>query len=173
MSMVGWVLRELKDHGFTVESIKKRCWNDRMRLIKEWVEDYPMLRSKIHLGKYYTQDENWWKTVDLNKYGAVLGGEISATNYADKFKPKLGSIYVGKNKEASLIRDLQLVSVDDLNGSVPANVEILSKFWGDAEDNTLDNKLTHPLITHADLMDTWDPKCREIAEKIADLYFRG
>lgn len=173
MGAIGWVLRELKDQAFIVESIRKRRWNDRPGLLAQWVEEYPMLRNKTQVGRYYTQDTNWWKTVNLDKYSGILGGEIAALTYKHDFSPKLGSIYVGRNKQGSLVRDLQLVKADDLSPGLNPNIEIRRKFWGAVEEDQENSNVTNPLLTHADLMDTWDPKSREIAEYIAELYLRG
>jgi len=173
MGAIGWGLRELKDQAFVVENMKKLRWNDRPKLLSQWVEEYPLLKKKTQLGKYYTQDSDWWKTVQLDKYGAVLGGEIAALSYKRDFQPKLGSIYVGRNKQGALVRDLQLVSSDDLGTGLNPNIEIRSRFWGDTQDNNEYNNVTNPLLTHADLMDTWDTKSREIAEHINQQYLKN
>jgi len=170
MGAIGWVLRELKDQAFIIESMRKRRWNDRPGLLKKWGEEYPSLKRKTRLGKFYTQDSDWWKTVDLAKYDAVLGGETAALSYQRDFIPKLGSIYVGKNKQGSLIRDLQLVKIEEVSAGLFPNIEIRSKFWGGESQDSENKNVTNPLLTHADLMDTWDPKCREIADHIFKLY---
>lgn len=170
MGAIGWVLRELRDQAFVVENMRRIRWNDHPGLLKRWVEEYPMLREKTQLGRYYTQDSDWWKTLNLNKYGAVLGGEIAALSYKQDFEPAVGSIYVGRNKQGSLIRDLQLVKSDDLSPGISPNIEIRSKFWGNVENNNDHDNVTNPLLTHADLMDTWDTKSREVAAHIAKLY---
>lgn len=172
MGTIGWVLRGLKDQAFTVESCKKYEWKNKPRLIKRWAEEYPDLRSRHSLGKYYAQDQNWWQSVELSRYDAVLGGEAAAANYSDGARPRSATIYVGKHKQGLLIRDLKLVKPDESKGHWPANIEILSKFWGQAEDLSLLGNSTHPLITYADLLDTWDPVSREIAKQIAEKYFQ-
>lgn len=170
MGAIGWVLRELKDQAFIVENMSKRGWNNRPGLLKQWCEKYPTLKKKTQLGNYYTQDADWWKSISLERYGAVLGGEVAALSYKSDFKPKFGSIYVGKNKQDSLIRDLQLVKVDGVSAGLYPNIEIRSKFWGTDLDGIGNSNVTNPLLTHADLMDTWEPKSREIAERIFKLY---
>lgn len=172
MGTIGWVLRGLKDQGFTTEAYKKYEWKNKQRLIKRWAEEYPELRSRHSLGKYYAGDDDWWQNVDLNRYDAVLGGEAAAVSYIGNTRPRSATIYVGKHKQGRLIRDLKLAKPDESKGHWPVNIEILSKFWGQAEDLSLLGNATHPLITYADLLDTWDPTSREIAKQIADKYFR-
>ena len=171
MGTIGWVLRELKDQGYTSEMCRVREWKNRSELIKKWAEEYPILRAKTQLGSFYCRDKNWWKKIDLEDYDAVLGGEIAAINYTDVTKPRNGVIYVGKHKHRSLIRDLKLADVTNNAKGKTANIEIRSRFWGHAEDLSSVHKSTHPLITYADLLDTWDSVSRGIAGQIADKYF--
>lgn len=170
MGAIGWVLSELKSEAYIVENQRIRRWSDRPRLITKWVEEYPTLRKKTQLGQYFTQDQHWWQSVDLDKYGAVLGGDVAAQSYYGEFASELGTIYVGANKQASLIRDLQLTSSENLGPGLKPNIEILSRFWGHVDSTVAFDHLTHPLLTHADLMDTWNPRSQKIAKRIAELY---
>ncbi len=172
MGAIGWVLNELKEEAYIVENQRVLRWMDRPRLLKKWVEEYPTLRKKVELGKYYTQEGRWWESLSLSKYDAVLGGEVAAYSYCGDCSIDSVTIYVGKNKQASLVRDLQLVAVEDLVSGPKPNVEILSRFWGCVQNDTSFSNLTHPLLTHADLIDTWDPKSRTMAARIADLYLQ-
>jgi len=173
MGTIGWVLRGLKDQCFTTEACKKYEWKNKSRLIKRWAEEYPDLRSKQTLGRFYASDPNWWQNIDLSRYDAVIGGEAAAVNYAVGIQPRSATVYVGKHKQGRLIRDLKLVPPNELRGHWPTNIEILGKFWGQAEDLSLLGSATHPLITYADLLDTWDPTSREIAKQIAQKYFEN
>jgi len=172
MGTIGWVLRELKDQQFTAETYRSREWLDKARLIKKWSEEYPKLRTKNQLGCFYSHDKDWWKTIDLDRYDARLGGEIAAISYTNNRVPRTGVIYVGKHKHRDLIRELRLIKVDDARRELSGNIEILNKFWGKAEELSLLNNSTHPLITYADLMSTWDPTSQKLARQIADNYLR-
>lgn len=170
MGTIGWVLRELKSQGFTHESSGVLSWQNRDRLIKKWVEEFPTLKSKYLIGSFYTNNENWWQTIDLDKYNALLGGEIAAVNYADDFRPRSGEVYVGRYKHGRLVRDLELVDTDHGNGEYSTSIDVYNKFWGCTDDSNLFDNVTHPLISYASLMDTWDPKSRELATKIAEKF---
>ena len=170
MGTIGWVLRELKDQRYSVEMSRKREWKNKARLIKKWTEEYPNLREKNQLGVYYVKHRDWWQSVDLEKYDAVFGGEIAALSYLDNVTPRNGIIYVGKHKQGGLIRDLGLREASASNNDDMVTLEIRSKFWGHTEQSGLLHNSTHPLITYADLMDTWDAKSRQLAHRLADAY---
>lgn len=167
MGTIGWVLRELKNQSFTVHQNGQTEWLNRTRLIKKWVEEYPTLKEKYLHGVYYTEDPDWWQSIELEKYRAVLGGEIAAVDYSSGFVPSSGEIFVGKHKQGCLIRDLGLVHSNQPQGKHRTRIEVLSKFWGQTEGMNLFDNLAHPLINYASLMDTWDPKSRDLAGKIA------
>lgn len=169
MGTIGWVLRELRDQGFTQESYRNRSWKDKTKLIKKWAEEYPKLRVKNQLGVYYCKDENWWQSLDLAKYDAVLGGEIAALNHIDGIEPREGLIYLGKYQQRNFIRNLNLISPEQgENTTKLSRIELRSKFWGCVENVSFLASATHPLITFADLMDTWEARNIQHAKAIAD-----
>jgi len=170
MGTIGWVLRELKHQGFTVAKNGQTEWLNRARLIKKWVEEYPTLKAKYLYGTYYVKDQYWWRSLELEKYQAVLGGEIAAVDYSSGLEPTSGEIFVGKHKHDSLIRDLGFVEMDQAQGEFRTRVDVLDKFWGQTEGMNLFDNLAHPLISYASLMDTWDPKSRDLAGKIAERF---
>ncbi|MEM7361008.1 MAG: type IV toxin-antitoxin system AbiEi family antitoxin [Pseudomonadota bacterium] len=173
MGTIGWVLRELKDQNFISETQLNRSWKNRSRLIRRWCEEYPKLRGKYRYGVFCSADKDWWKSVDLARYDAVLGGEIAAVSYTDLRSPSSGVVYVGKHKHAGLIRDLSLSKIQDAALSEPAMIEVCTRFWGKTEEHSLLRNSTHPLLTYADLMDAWDPASRDLARQIADKYLPG
>lgn len=170
LGTIGWVLRDLKDQGFTLEDKGKREWQDQTRLLKKWVEEYPKLKTKNFLGSYFSSDLDWWKKVELKKYGAVLGGEIAAIAYTDHTEPNVATIYVGPHQQGYLQRELRMVKAGGVYDKFTPNVEVYSHFWGDIQSTFPFDHLTHPLITYADLMDTWDSDKRSLAAQIAEQY---
>jgi len=167
MGTIGWVLRELKGQGFVVAKNGRSEWLDRDRLIKKWVEEYPTLKEKYLHGIYYVKEENWWQSIELEKYQAVLGGEIAAVEYSSGFASRSGEIFIGKHKQNRLIHDLHLREMAQPEGDYRTRVEVLQKFWGHTQSSNLFDNLTHPLISYASLMDSWDPERRALAEKVA------
>ncbi len=172
MGTIGWVLRELKNQKFILTSKGKYAWGRRTKLVKKWVESYPSLREKYSLGVYYTQDHDWFSSIELDCYGAWLGGEASV-------KTALGSgsgaeIFVDKHKERRLIDDLNLIPAQQIDrlsskpmGKSLARIEIIEKFWGLEVPNDLFRNIVPPLLTYASLMDSWNPQSRELASQVA------
>lgn len=171
MGTIGWVLRELRDMAYIEKRHNGHSWLNRAALARKWAEAYPQLKAKYRKGTFYSQDAAWWQSVDLLPYDGVLGGEVAAISYSSLTKPRSAVIYTGKHKHHSLIRTLGLLKTVPPKGERPFRIEILEKYWGELEDLSLLHNSTHPLITYADLLDTWDTKNRNIAREIADKYF--
>ncbi len=174
MGTIGWVLRELKNQEFIVNYKSRYAWGQRVKLVKKWVEEYPYLRDKFTLGVYYTQDKSWWQNCDFTRYEAVLGGEVSATESIRGFAAQNAELFIGKHKQQSLIHDLGFIPAKDVEGLGSmvsdlglARIELLNKFWGVEYRSGLFRPNVHPLLTYASLMDSWDPKSRELAAKTA------
>ena len=172
MGTIGWVLRELRDQDYTVEEYRSRMWKNKSKLIKTWVSEYSKLKDKHQLGIRYSQDPNWWKNIDLNKYGAVFGGELAGLHQVEDndFVPKEGVIYLDHSHYRQFNRDLRLILPEHVGENDFFKIDIRTKFWGKTQDLDLLSNTTHPFITYADLMDTWDPINISAAKKIADKY---
>ncbi|MBX2848418.1 MAG: hypothetical protein KTR16_08860 [Acidiferrobacterales bacterium] len=174
MGTIGWVLRELKNQGFIGTRKSRFAWLQRVKLVKKWSEEYPNLREKYSVGTYFTQDLKWWQESQLDVYDAVLGGEVSSGEQIEGFTPRHAEVFIAKHKHTQLIKDLDLIPEAEIarlgnkvNESNLARIDLVNKFWGVDEHNDLFSKTVHPLLTYACLMDSWDPKSRELAAKIA------
>ncbi len=175
MGTIGWVLRELKDSAYIEKNSNTHSWINRAALIKKWAEAYPVLKTKYRIGTYYSQTSDWWQSIDLKVYGGILGGEISACSYSSHTNPQSAVIYTGQHKHHNLIRDLGLLRSAPPKGKRLFRIEILEKYWGLIEDvnaaqDSTHTLLSHPLITYADLLDTWDSSNRTLAKEIAEKY---
>jgi len=171
MGTIGWVLRELKDMGYIEKDCNSHSWIKRSALARKWAEAYPDLKTKYRIGTYYAETADWWQTVNLQAYDAALGGELAALSYSSHTQPKSAVIYTGKHKHHRLIRDLNLQQSAPPKGKRLFRIEILEKYWAKLEDLSLLHNSTHPLITYADLLDTWDSGNRRVAKEIAEKYF--
>lgn len=173
LGAVGTIIKDLARKNFLNQRIKtkERYWNKDLiwPLIEKWVEAYPKLRKKQFIGRYAAHDRRWWKNeeLDLQKYDAVLGGEIAAEEYTHYLKPEIGTVYLDKLKAKLFLNDLRLANTvaryDD--GTV---IEVLAKFWERAELTKDAERLTHPLITYADLIATADVRNIETAHIIKE-----
>ncbi|WP_189398712.1 type IV toxin-antitoxin system AbiEi family antitoxin [Arenicella chitinivorans] len=170
MGTIGWVLRELKNQGFIRSHGNQYRWLDRELLLRKWVDAFPDLKQKHLLGSYYCRHADWWKSIDLGRYEAVLGGELALAGAFPGFQPASGEIYVGRFKRDKLVRELKLSDVASAKSAQCVRVDVYSRFWGQMSDTNLFSQYAHPLINYASLMETWDPDVRKLATELVSDY---
>lgn len=171
LGTVGWLIRDLKNMGFCIELGKQnRKLMNLKHLFNRWVEAYPeQLRPKLKIEKFEAINQNWWKGINLNNYGAYWGGEVAAAHLTGYLKPAKVTIYtnqpIGK-----------LVIKNRLRKTENGNIEILTPFWKFNYD-TKDRGIVPPMLVYADLMTTGDSRSIEAAgfiyEKYIDRFIRG
>lgn len=169
----GTAFRELKDQGFLVESshTHKREWRARHKLIGRWVEQYPKLKTKHYLGPFCTANSEWWRSAEMSKYDAHLGGDFAAASYTKYANSETSSIYLDDHQQWKFIREMHFVKASTANKEKMPTVKIFSKFWGKTELTESSPQITHPLITYADLIDSGNPNSMVAANQIAEQYF--
>jgi hypothetical protein len=151
---VGWVLAELPKLGFMAEVGGKRRLLQPERLLQQWVEAYARtLRPRLLLGRFHTDVLDWYKTIDLDKYGFLLGGEPAAARLTHHLRPGTVTLY-GAKLEPRLLLDQRL------RADPQGNVEILRRFW--QFDN--ENPITPLPLVYADLLAIGDARCLETAK---------
>ncbi|MEA3306655.1 MAG: type IV toxin-antitoxin system AbiEi family antitoxin, partial [Elusimicrobiota bacterium] len=124
LGSVGWVFYALKERGHLLgEKKKKRRFINPKGLIEEWVINYSIkLRSKLRTQCFSGPNDNWWRNLDLKKYGALFGGEIAGDILTHYRKPSNNLLYM----EGDLTR---FVIDNHLRADVQGSVEIVEKFW--------------------------------------------
>ncbi|MCG2815290.1 MAG: hypothetical protein L6425_05075, partial [Candidatus Aminicenantes bacterium] len=64
-------------------------------LLNQWVTEYPyQLRPNLLMGRYQTEQADWWKDVRIRKYGGFWGGEVAAYKQTQYLKPFKMTIYM-------------------------------------------------------------------------------
>jgi hypothetical protein len=157
---VAWAIKDLKKLGYLVDMGKKgRRLIKKRELLQRWVNLYAeLLRPKLLIGKYTTDNTDWWKNQDIINVNALYGGETAAALLTKYLKPQNHTIYAKDNYGKLL---LQLKLKNDPNG----NIEVLKKFWN-FEDASADNNLVNPVLIYADLLATDDNRNIETANLI-------
>ena len=141
-------------------------------LIDEWVEAYPhKLKAKQRIATFTTDDPEWWKAIDLNKFGALWGGEIAAARYTRYLNPKDAVIYVNKEHMAKFLKTARLRKIAQ-NEQAALRVDLIEPFWKEEQNGGKTADLVHPLIAYADLLETGDPRNLETANIIHEKYLR-
>ena len=166
---VGWVMRELTEQGFVVKPRRrklKRQLVQRRKLLDRWVEFYTgTFRQTTLLGRYKTDNFDWWKTLDARKYAVMHGGETAGAILTDFLKPGIVTLY-GRDIPPQLMIEHRLRKTDD------GNIEIRQRFWTFDYD-WVHPELTPPVLVYADLLATGDARCIETAQKVYDGHLAG
>lgn len=166
LGTVGWAFYDLNARGYITGGKGKR---DRVllewkKLVQEWVTNYPIkLRPKLNPRKFRAPITDWWKRVNIAKYGAQWGAEVAAEKLTAYLRPQTLTIYL-HNKQGQ--RNLtQLVAEHKLRTDLQGDIEILDAFWDFKDEQPLP-EIVPPLLAYADLIATLDPRNLEAAKLI-------
>ncbi|MCY7387240.1 MAG: hypothetical protein LH481_04120 [Burkholderiales bacterium] len=158
---VGWVMAELPGLGFVGDIADKRRLLQPERLLQQWVEAYARkLRPKLVVGRYQAADNEWQKTIDPIKYGAVWGGENAAAKLTNILRPEITTLYI-RNAEPGQLH--ALMHAARLRPDAAGNVEVVNRFWEFEQDAP---ELAPHILVYADLLATGDARCIEAAREL-------
>jgi hypothetical protein len=165
LGTVNWIFKDLKEMGFLVEmGGRQRKLTNVLSLRKRWVEGYPdQLRPKLGIERLKADQSDWWKDVDIRKYGACWGGEVAAAKLTKHLKPEKVIIYAHQ-LPGKLIIEKKLRKTTD------GDIEVLKPFWK-FDHELIDAGIAPPLLIYTDLMATGDDRNIETAGIIYDRYF--
>jgi hypothetical protein len=171
LGTVGWVINGLKDAGFIVERGKERELINKRKLLDRWVEAYPeKLKPKQHVGEFIADTANWWKNINIGKYGALWGGEIAAAKYTNYLQPQVATVYLPKEAGNKLLAEAKLHKANEFATDKTGLVRIFRPFWPTDAVQQDKNATVHPILVYADLIETGDPRNIETARMIYEQY---
>lgn len=174
LGAIGWVFFDLNNRGFITGGNKKgdRHILEQQRLIDEWVTNYPIkLRPKLNPKRFHAPDPNWWQQADITRYEAQWGGEVAADKLTGHLKPNTVTLYMRPNM--NMRQNLtKLVADHKLRADPAGEVEILDAFW-DFPPDAAQPDVVPPLLVHADLLATLDPRNFTVARMILDQYIHA
>ena len=177
LGTVGWVLNDLREHGYLLEkNNKKRRLIRKKELLDKWIAAYPeKLRPKLRLGCYQAPNHKWWNDVEIEKHNAQWGGEVAAAKLTGYLKPFTTTIYTDRIPPLLLLEN-------NLKKATDGDVEIIRRFWApeliadtekefhNTERPFKRNELVPNLLIYADLLATADGRNIETAKIIYDKY---
>jgi hypothetical protein len=170
LGTIGWVFYDLNARGYLIggKGKRDRVLLERQKLVQEWVTNYPIkLRPKLNPRRFRAPTIDWWKKVDITKYGGQWGGEVAAEKLTAYLRPHALTIYL-HNEQAQ--RNLaRMVAEHKLQADVRGDIEILDAFWN-FKDEKPTPETVQPLLAYADLMATLDPRNLEAAKIIYEQY---
>jgi len=161
---VGWVMADLPTLGFVAEINGERRLLRPELLLKQWAEAYARtLRPKLILGRFRTDQLQWWAEAKPTKYDLAFGGEVAAERLTQALRPETVTLY-GEMADPRLLIHYKLQK--DLDGPV----EILERFW---TFPTQDKDLAPDPLIYADLLNIGDARCLEAADLIYEKIIDG
>lgn len=170
LGAVGWVFFGLNARGYITGGKGKgdRALLERQKLVQEWITNYPIkLRPKLNPRRFRAPATDWWKEVDITKYGAQWGAEVAAEKLTASLRPHALTIYLHKEQgQRNLTR---MVAEHKLRADLQGDIEILDAFW-DFKDEKPMPETVQPLLAYADLIATLDPRNLEAAKIIHERY---
>lgn len=174
LGTVGWVLNDLREHGYLYEKNKKNRWlTQKDKIIEQWIAAYPeRLRPKLKLGIYKAENKRWWQDADLIKHEAQWGGEVAAAKLTNYLVPEKVVIYADKIP-------VRLLAENKMTRDPEGNVEILKRFWNPElfyrtlRNSDIPEDIAPPFLVYADLIATGDARNIETANMIRKDYIDG
>jgi hypothetical protein len=171
LGAVGWVFTDLNIRNYTVGGKGERVLLEHQRLLQEWVTNFPIkLRQKLNPRRFHAPIPDWWKNINVTKYGAQWGGEVAAEKMTRYLKPQDLTIYFHKkNAQQNLAK---MVVENRLRADPRGEIEVLDAFWNFEDEKDLPETVP-PLLIYADLLATLDPRNIETAQMIYDKYLKN
>ena len=163
LGTVARVVEDLRDLGYLRELGKRgRTLANRRKLLDTWVDAYPrQLRPKLQPRQFTAPQPGWWRRLNLERIGALLGGELAAAVLTNQLKPEIATLYLAHGL-APLMQAQVLLPPER-----EANVVVLPVFW--RFDYPWPHKnLVPPLLVYADLAATGDDRNLAAARVIYD-----
>lgn len=165
---IGPLFETLQKEGYAKKESNTIQLLNKSKLITRWTEMYhAILRPKLLKGKFrFLRPEQQLQWRQLEPFGIYWGAEPAAALLTNHFRPEVFTIYTEKSGN-DLLKQLKIVP--DGNG----NITVLDKFWG---ENFLDvnesneTKVAPALVVYADLINGFDSRNQEIAERIKKKY---
>lgn len=165
LGTVGWILTDLREHGFLVEDGEgQRRWIDQNRAWKTWVNNYPLrLRERLHVRRFTAKENDWWETAKPEDFGGCWGGEVAAAKLLGELIPKTATVYLPEERNAFLAKHR-------LRADPQGAIEVLETFWNFPIRQGTPEGIAPPLLVYADLLTIGDPRTMEQARRIHDHY---
>jgi len=164
LGTVGWILTDLREHGFLVDIDGERRWIDRQRAIQAWTTNFALrLRERLHVRRFVAKEDTWWETAKPEAFGGCWGGEVAAAKLHGDLIPKTVTVYLPEDRKDFLAKHR-------LRADPQGPIEVLDVFWDFPHTPEVPEGIAPTLLVHADLLTLGDPRTLEEARRIHDHY---
>ncbi|WP_299734693.1 type IV toxin-antitoxin system AbiEi family antitoxin [uncultured Endozoicomonas sp.] len=168
LGAIGHVLDDLVGQGFMNASKGSgRTILDRRGLMDKWIEAFPLLQRKQHIGTFTTDMALTRESIDLKDFGGWWGGEVAAEHYTQYINPKDVTVYVTKDAMKEVMWALRLRKPKP-GEYIQRKVDLYQPFW--TEWLQPERAFVHPMVAMAELIATAEPRNLEVAERLYDKY---
>jgi hypothetical protein len=141
-------------------------FKDRREAIEKWADAFDRwLKPALRIGtfKFVDKDRMFnWKSIRLKEGKTWWGAEPAGDMLTQNLQPATWTLYTTETRH-DLMKNYRLIPDEQ------GNVQVYQKFWitGAAIPNAVP-----PLLAYADLANTHDPRCGQIAEEIYERYLK-
>jgi hypothetical protein len=163
---IAYILNGLKENGFLIRLNKNKLQlNNKKELLEKWMVTYKeTLQPAIKIGRFKFADRKDfinWKNIPLNEGKTWWGGEPAGDLLTNYLRPGELTLYTTENRN-EIIKNYRLIP--DNQG----NVIVYRKFWNEKYDTN--RNVVPAILTYADLMNTGNGRCQEVAQIIWKKY---
>lgn len=176
LGAIGRLLNDLKEAGYLLNrnDLKWHGLINRRKLLDRWVEAYPeKLKPKLFYGEFISDNTDWWKNIEIERFGAYWGGEVAAAKYTDYLRPQVAIVYLPEESGSKLFSAARLRKANNPKENVGGLVNVYRPFWPEKnnESNNYPNfreDAVHPILIYADLIASADSRNLETARILYD-----
>lgn len=163
---VSAVYADLEERGFMRRGNhgRRKRLHREDQLQSEWIAAYPVrLRRKLRIGRFSSNDPQWWRKLDPRRYGMWFGGEVAAERMTAKLNAANCILYCGEHEQSNNLR--RLMADHRLRPDENGPTEVLAAFWG-AITTHPDPDCVPPLLVRADLAELRDERVTEAMDAL-------
>lgn len=177
LGAIGKLLTDLQEAGYLLNrnDLKWHGLINRRKLLDRWVEAYPeKLKPKLFIGEFISDNANWWKNIEIEKYDAYWSGEVAATKYTKYLKPQVTTLYVSEKSGSKFFAAARLRKTNNATENIDGLVKVYNPFWPERHSqnhehpNYLRTNTVHPILIYADLIASADSRNLETARMLYD-----
>jgi hypothetical protein len=161
------VLEGLKEEGFILKKTSENlAIKDVDFLLQRWQNEYTKkLKPKLFVKRYKSNDRgffNSWKHLNFGE-DTFWGGEAAGDLLTNHLQPEKFVVYTRETHQ-NLMKNYQWIPDED------GAIYVYELFWEKLPESTTPGNCVPPILAYADLMESGDGRCVEIANLIYERY---
>jgi hypothetical protein len=161
------VLEGLKEEGFILKK-NSNDWvvNDADSLVERWQNEYTKkLKPTLFVKRYRSNNRNFfksWKELNLGE-DTLWGGEPAGDLMTNNLQPEKFVVY-SRETHQNLMKNYQWIPDE------AGDIYVYEPFWENLPETDSPQNCVPPILAYADLLESGDGRCIEIAKLIYERY---